>query len=91
MLHVLAYDISNNKRRRQIVKSMEGIGRRVQESVFETCMTSAQIRRVVLEVAPKLVPTDGDSLRVYRVCASCAEHRVRVGGVALEWDCDIVL
>ena len=49
MLHVLAYDITDDRRRRQIVKRMEGIGRRVQESVFETFMTSGQIRRVVLE------------------------------------------
>ena len=51
MLHVLAYDIASDRRRRQIVKRMEGIGRRVQESVFETFMTSRQIRRAILELA----------------------------------------
>ncbi|WP_298780682.1 CRISPR-associated endonuclease Cas2 [uncultured Fretibacterium sp.] len=91
ILHVLAYDIANDRRRRQIVKRMEGIGRRVQESVFETFMTSGQIRRAVLELQTQLMLTAGDSLRVYRVCSSCAAHRLQIGGVRVEWDGDIVL
>lgn len=91
MLHVLAYDITDDRRRRQIVKRMEGLGRRVQESVFETVMTSGQIRRAVLELQTQLMPTEGDSLRVYRVCSACAAHRLRIGGVSVEWNRDIIL
>ena len=91
MLHVLSYDISDNKRRRAIAKYMEGIGRRVQESVFETYMTSKQMQRTISAVQPKLMSLEGDSLRVYRVCSACSEASRFVGGIRIEWDKDIFL
>lgn len=54
-------------------------------------MTSGQIRRAVIELQTQLMPTEGDSLRVYRVCSACAAHRLRIGGVNVEWDGDIIL
>lgn len=90
MLHVLSYDISDARRRRRLSRNLEGIGRRVQESVFETYMTPGQIRKVMSENLVHICPLEGESLRIYRICAHCAEYFRHVGGVRIEWGEDIV-
>ena len=90
ILYVLSYDISDNKRRRRLSKALEGIGCRVQESVFETYMNLAEIRQAIANTTVNIVPSEGDSLRIYRICATCAQHFRKIGGEKIEWDRDIL-
>lgn len=88
--HLISYDISDNKRRRRLSKGLEGIGCRVQESVFETYMSLAEIMRIVEGLRHNIVPLEGDSLRVYRVCASCSQFFIKIGGKKIDWESDIL-
>lgn len=91
IVHVLAYDIHNDKRRRRMAKLMEGRATRVQESVFETCMTKKQVMALTRDSLPFLAPSEGDSLRVYRVCADCMRYFNSVGGTKIDWESALIL
>ena len=76
ILHIFAYDISDNKARGRVARRLEDRATRVQGSVFEARITPhaaavlAEQLRVFLE--------SGDSLRVYpivnRSLARCIVH-----------------
>lgn len=91
IVHVLAYDIHDHRRRRRMAKLMEGRATRVQESVFETCQTKKQVMELIRDSLPFLVPSEGDSLRVYRVCADCMRHFQTVGGERIDWESALIL
>ena len=82
---VLAYDISSAKSRRKLVKELEGIARRIQYSVFETCATEAQLEKVVEKTRKYISQKDGDSLLIYRLCAVCAQKRRIIGREVIDW------
>lgn len=90
MICLLAYDIADDKRRRKVVKELEGSARRVQHSVFETSLPEGQLRRLVRKTAGLLSQEDGDSLLVYRLCAGCAKRREGFGRQPEDWDGDVI-
>ena len=70
MLYSVCYDIANDARRRKLVKLLKGCAVRVQESVFEAELDSKRL--VELQTKIRLViHGDEDSVRFYRICASC--------------------
>lgn len=75
---VVAYDISNNRRRARIFKIMKGYGRRVQYSVFECGLDSARFQNMLAEVKKNMKLSE-DSLRVYRLCAECCGKAIIEG------------
>ena len=79
-LHLIAYDVSSNRRRYRLARMLEGHGRRVQESVFEAWLTPRQ-REELLVRAEHLLHPDRDRLACYALTADdlC---RVRFLGVA---------
>lgn len=64
---LVSYDISQNKRRLKIMKTLEGFGKRVQYSVFECQLKRAQ----VIELRKKLyaLAEKEDSIRLYYLTA----------------------
>lgn len=80
-LHVICYDIADNKRRRRVAALLEEQAARVQESVFELRITSAAAKRLL--EALKKECGQGDSLRLYAVpdaaLPTCQSH----GGPAI--------
>ena len=91
MVHVLAYDIHDNRRRRRLAKLMEAFAIRVQESVFETYLTGNEIVQLINKSLPFLKPAENDSLRVYRVCADCMRSFHHVGGSTTDWEAPIII
>lgn len=91
IVHVLAYDIHDDRRRRRMAKLMEGRATRVQESVFETCQTKKQVMELIRDSLPFLNTSEGDSLRAYRVCADCMRHFQTVGGERIDWESALIL
>ncbi|HWQ12857.1 MAG TPA: CRISPR-associated endonuclease Cas2 [Roseiflexaceae bacterium] len=72
MLYVVAYDIPVDRRRARVAKVLEGFGQRVQGSVFECDLTDRQYAALRRRLAKLIRAGEGDSLRTYRLCASCA-------------------
>lgn len=61
---VVAYDISDDKRRNNIYKEMKSWGERVQYSVFECILKEEQIYRMIDRLKKK-IDFKKDSIRVY--------------------------
>lgn len=72
MRTVISYDISDDKRRRKVVKVLEGVGYRVQYSVFEAELTTRQYTALKRRLKPLVAPKTTDSIRYYRLTADCA-------------------
>lgn len=76
--YVLAYDLSDDRRRAKIARLMESMGERVQGSVFEAWLTPAELNRLIAK-AKKVMNEREDSLRIYALCAAC-RGKIRVEG-----------
>lgn len=65
---VISYDISNDKRRLKVMKTLQDYGARVQYSVFECRLDAAQLERLKRRLKP-LVREAQDSIRFYYLSA----------------------
>jgi CRISPR-associated protein Cas2 len=75
---VIAYDVTDDRRRRRLAKALEGCASRVEYSVFETDATKEteqRIRRIIEEEASPVL----DHVRLYRICRGC-ESRTWIWG-----------
>lgn len=79
MRYVIAYDISDDRRRARVAKTLEGHGDRVQYSVFEVECDGSGLAELVDSLDPLIAPPS-DGLRVYRLCAGCAAATHVIGG-----------
>lgn len=77
-LYVIAYDISNNKRRTRVHKLLSGYGRWTQYSLFEAWLTAKELVAVQGKLDKLLNPRE-DSVRLYRLCAACSSEVLTIG------------
>lgn len=77
-LTVLAYDIADDDRRRQVAKVCEHHMLRVQESVFEAWLSAAELRRLLHALHPHLDPA-ADALRIYPLALRDLTRRQTLG------------
>lgn len=66
-LYLMVYDISNDRERYRVEKTLKGYGFRVQKSVFECRLTKADKLRLMQALHKLLIKTG--SVRGYRVYA----------------------
>jgi CRISPR-associated protein Cas2 len=71
MFVVIAYDVNTltkegRRRLRKVAKLCEGVGQRVQYSVFECQITETQLEKLRQRVDKVVVPEE-DNLRIYRI------------------------
>lgn len=71
MRTVVAYDVSNDARRDRISNVLVRVGDRVQKSVFECTLTSAERQRLLARLVP-LLDERSDSIHCYVLCEMCA-------------------
>ena len=77
-LWMISYDVSDDKRRRQIHDRLTDHGERVQWSVFE-CFLDAQTRALLRSELQALLEDDEGSIRWYPLCEWC-KHEVQHWG-----------
>ncbi|MHC1733410.1 MAG: CRISPR-associated endonuclease Cas2 [Bacteroidales bacterium] len=65
---VVSYDISDDRHRRKIMKTLEDFGTRVQYSVFECRLNPAEISRLKRQLQPHVRDTQ-DTVRFYFIGA----------------------
>ena len=71
MRYVIAYDVSDDRRRARLAKRLESVADRVQGSVFEADLNDKALARLQEQVA-KLIDAEADGVRFYRLCGDCA-------------------
>ena len=76
---VVAYDITDDRRRLRVMKMLQGYGEHVQESVFE-CHLKRSVYRQMLQRLRKLMNKGEDNVRLYHLCRTDVE-RIRELGV----------
>jgi CRISPR-associated protein Cas2 len=83
---VIAYDISDDKRRTKIHKVLKSYGQWTQFSLFE-CMdlSEPEYARLRSRLQKMIVPGE-DSIRFYFLCACCRDKVERIGGVEVRDD-----
>jgi CRISPR-associated protein Cas2 len=91
MLIIVAYDVSTEtragrRRLRRVAKVCEGMGQRVQKSVFECHVNDMQFEQLERALLAEIEETE-DNLRFYRITEP-AEVRVRQYGVFRSVDFD---
>ena len=77
-LYVVAYDVADDARRLRLRKELEGFGVAVQRSVFECYLDDGKLQRLLRRVK-RVVREGEDSVRVYKLCSSCAAQVVVLG------------
>jgi len=74
---IVSYDISSSRRRRKVMKTLEGYGERVQYSVFECNLAPKKIEEMQRRLAKLISPKD--SLRIYFLSADDVKRILRMG------------
>jgi CRISPR-associated protein Cas2 len=77
MHFLIAYDIADDRRLRQVAKLMEAFGTRVQRSVFECEIGEGQLRGL-MHGLKGLIARKEDKVQVYHLCDAC-RNRIRSG------------
>ena len=80
-LIVVAYDISSNKRRKNVSDLLEQYGARVNYSVFECLMAAGPLKKLKAGIEG-LINNKQDTILYYQLCASCIEKIERQGNLS---------
>lgn len=75
----IAYDVSDDRNRRQVYQTLQRYGAWKQYSVFEVEVSKTQRVELEDELDAAIDPTDGDRIRIYRLCESCLGNIVDLG------------
>ncbi len=68
--YVVAYDISDTKRRAKVVKVLQRVGIRVNLSVFECMVNDTQFNILCHELEKIVIPKE-DQINIYYLCTNC--------------------
>ena len=77
-IYIIAYDISNNKRRCEVSQLLEEHGIRMNKSVFECLMLPKTYKALMKTVNGKINPKK-DTVLYYPICRNCFEKSERTG------------
>ena len=71
-LHIILYDISDDRRRTELHKVLSRWGGALQYSVFQVRCTPRELERIRYELTCEL--GESDRVAVIRLCGSCAQR-----------------
>jgi len=80
-MHVVVYDIKDDRARSRIATILEGYGRRVQESVFECQLEIRELEELTARLKGELQRPENGGIRIYRVCSDCMHASFGVGQI----------
>lgn len=78
MKYIIAYDIASNKKRKKVANELEGLGYRVNKSVFECELSRTRLAK--LEKFLRKMTSKDDSVRLYRICENCLQSSFNISG-----------
>ena len=70
MFILLAYDITNARRRRKMGKLMEDYGARRQRSLFECILGKEKLADLIRDIKSVIKPRE-DRVQIYHLCEAC--------------------
>lgn len=69
--YLVAYDIEDDRLRTRVASKLEGVGLRVQKSVFECLLAPPALDKLAGDLGRLMAGSEGADIRVYRLCTSC--------------------
>ncbi len=78
MLVIISYDIEDDKTRTRLAHQLKDFGPRVQFSVFEADVSEPELQKLN-KMLSKVDLARDDSIRLYRICESCA-GKIKIWG-----------
>lgn len=82
-MYVVSYDITSDRLRNKIAKTLEGYGTRIQYSVFECRLGQKKYKELYRKLMQLMAETEEGSIRFYSVCENC-EGKIRTIGQIAE-------
>jgi CRISPR-associated protein Cas2 len=76
--YLIAYDITDDRRRRLIVKLLMNYAYRIQFSIFEFTATES-IAQKIYEKVKRIIEENEDSVSIYELCSEDWNKRIRMG------------
>ena len=76
--YVVAYDISDDKRRTKVHKVLKGFGEWTEFSLFECFLTKKELLQMRAKL-DKLLDSRADRVRIYTLCETCLAKIETVG------------
>ena len=76
-LHLIAYDISNNKKRKKISDLLDRYGERINLSVYECMLTDVQKEDIINQL--KVIMDKNDIVKIYFICSTCYSKSIHLG------------
>ena len=80
-MYVVSYDITSDRLRSKIAKTLEGYGTRIQYSVFECRLGEKKYKEMYRKLLKLMVDTDEGNIRFYSICGNCEEKICTIGQV----------
>jgi len=78
MIHLIAYDITEDSKRNRICSYLSGWGRRIQKSVFECDLNQDELQQIESYIQT-LIDIEKDRCHIYRLCAECITYQTAFG------------
>lgn len=78
-MYVVSYDITSDRRRNKIAKTLEGYGTRIQYSVFECRLPEKKYKEMYRKLMQLMADEEDGSIRIYSICGNC-EGKIRTIG-----------
>ena len=78
--YVIAYDISDDRRRKRVHQVLSGFGTWTQFSLFECFLTGSEHARLERKLRKRINIEQGDRVRIYTLCANCVNKIETIGG-----------
>ena len=82
MKYVIAFDVTSDRKRYRVVKTLSEYVYRVQKSVFEGILSRERVKEC-REKLEKIIDPKTDSVRVYPLCKDC-EAGVQITGIGVK-------
>jgi len=79
MRFAIAYDVSDDSNRRRVYRTLQRYGAWRQYSVFEVEVTDTERVELEDDLESIIDPSDGDRVRLYRLCQSCQDNTTDIG------------
>ncbi len=88
MFFLVAYDICDDRRLREVAKVMKAYGHRVQRSVFECSLSTQRLAALVHDAKMRMNRLE-DKVQIYKLCQDCRDRFSLHSDVELSADPDV--
>ncbi len=78
MFVLIAFDISDDKKRRLLSKSLKTYGTWVQRSLFEMFVEGSDLG-MIIGIIDEIIDHETDKVKIYTFCERCRENKDLIG------------